>query len=68
MYKVQQAEYGFRAYNDKKEDPIDEPNSWTITKAEYTRIENGASIEVVDGNIVIGIAPVVPDGIEDGDI
>lgn len=53
-YKLQQFEWGFRMYDSQTEEPADgELARFEVNLEEAELIENGAKIEVVDGEVVI---------------
>ena len=53
-YKVQQFEWGYRMYDSQTEEPADgEIARYDVNLEEAELIENGADIQIVDGEIVV---------------
>lgn len=58
-YKLQQFEWGFRMYDSQTKQPVDgEIARYNVNLQEAELIEQGGTIEIVDGEVVVA-EPVV---------
>jgi len=53
MDKLEVHSWGFRAYNTEIEDPTDAIETYDLTFEQRQLIDDGAYIEIVDGEIVL---------------